>query len=208
MNVVWNILYCSKIGGAHLKMFSDSGIGQAVADEARLIARARLGDGEAFAALVESYKRLVYWHISHSASFVPAADGEDLYQEGLVGLLKAVRTYDGVSSAFATYASSCICHSVISAARRLRKQNGDVVPLDDTELVSGTSPESEFLDRESSSLLYERVFAELSGYERSVFELYLSDRSYADIARVMGKSEKSIANAIFRIRRKLKALLA
>jgi RNA polymerase sporulation-specific sigma factor len=184
-------------------MFSDSGIGQAVADEARLIARARLGDGEAFAALVDSYKRLVYWHISHSASFVSAADEEDLYQEGLVGLLKAVRTYDGVSSAFATYASSCICHSVISAARRLRKQNGDVVPLDDTELVSGSSPESDLLDRESISLLYERVFSQLSGYERSVFELYLSDRSYADIARVMGKTEKSIANAICRIRRKL-----
>lgn len=199
--------YCSKIGGAPLKMFSDSGIGQAVADEARLIARARLGDGEAFAALVDSYKRLVYWHISHSASFVSAADEEDLYQEGLVGLLKAVRTYDGVSSAFATYASSCICHSVISAARRLRKQNGDVVPLDDTELVSGSSPESDLLDRESISLLYERVFSQLSGYERSVFELYLSDRSYADIARVMGKTEKSIANAICRIRRKLKKLL-
>ena len=190
-----------------MKMFSDSGIGQAVADEARLIARARLGDGEAFAALVDSYKRLVYWHISHSASFVSAADEEDLYQEGLVGLLKAVRTYDGVSSAFATYASSCICHSVISAARRLRKQNGDVVPLDDTELVSGSSPESDLLDRESISLLYERVFSQLSGYERSVFELYLSDRSYADIARVMGKTEKSIANAICRIRRKLKKLL-
>ena len=190
-----------------MKMFSDSGIGQAVADEARLIARARLGDGEAFAALVDSYKRLVYWHISHSASFISAADEEDLYQEGLVGLLKAVRTYDGVSSAFATYASSCICHSVISAARRLRKQNGDVVPLDDTELVSGSSPESDLLDRESISLLYERVFSQLSGYERSVFELYLSDRSYADIARVMGKTEKSIANAICRIRRKLKKLL-
>lgn len=190
-----------------MKMFSDSGIGQAVADEARLIARARLGDGEAFAALVDSYKRLVYWHISHSASFVSSADEEDLYQEGLVGLLKAVRTYDGVSSAFATYASSCICHSVISAARRLRKQNGDVVPLDDTELVSGSSPESDLLDRESISLLYERVFSQLSGYERSVFELYLSDRSYADIARVMGKTEKSIANAICRIRRKLKKLL-
>ena len=155
----------------------------------------------------DSYKRLVYWHISHSASFVSAADEEDLYQEGLVGLLKAVRTYDGVSSAFATYASSCICHSVISAARRLRKQNGDVVPLDDTELVSGSSPESDLLDRESISLLYERVFSQLSGYERSVFELYLSDRSYADIARVMGKTEKSIANAICRIRRKLKKLL-
>lgn len=191
-----------------MKRISDYGAVQTPVDESQLISRARMGDGEAFVALVEAYKRLVYWHISRSASAVPSADGEDLFQEGLVGLLKAVRTYDGVSSAFATYASSCISHSVISAARRYRKQNGDVIPLDETELVSGHSPESEFLDRESSSLLYERVFSGLSKYERAVFELYLSDRSYAEIAKAIGKPEKSIANAICRIRKKLKVLLA
>ena len=197
-----------EIGGMPCMMSSDYKTDQASQDEARLIARARTGDSEAFAALVESYKRLIYWHISHSASTVPDSDVEDLFQEGLVGLFKAVRTYDGVSSAFATYASSCISHSVISAVRRYRKQNGDFVPLDETDLVSGHSPESEILDRESSSLLYERVFSILSRYERSVFELYLTDHSYAEIARSVGKSEKSIANAVCRIRKKLRDLLS
>ncbi len=177
------------------------------APEALLISRARAGDGEAFAALADSYKRLVYWHISRSSAVVPNADGEDLFQEGLVGLLKAVRTYDGVSSAFSTYASSCISHSVISAARRYQKQNGTLIPLDETELISGNSPESDFIDRESSSLLYERIFSGLSAYEKAVFELYLSDLSYLEIAGRTGRTEKSIANAICRIRRKLKALL-
>ena len=187
-------------------MCSDYKTDQALQDEAGLIARARVGDGEAFALLVESYKRLIYWHISHSASSVP--DAEDLFQEGLVGLFKAVRTYDGVSSAFATYASSCISHSIISAVRRYHKMSGDFVPLDETDLVSGHSPESEILDRESSSLLYERVFSILSDYERTVFELFLTDCSYAEIARSVGKSEKSIANAICRIRKKLRDLLS
>ncbi len=192
-----------------MRMLSDCGALQTSADESQLITRARLGDDIAFAALVKAYRRLIHWHVSRSASDIAAAYRDDLFQEGLVGLLSAVRTYDGVTSAFATYASSCISHSVISAARRYRKQAGcETVSLEETELGSSQSPESDFLDRESSSVLYERIFSELSAYESAVFELYLSDRSYAEIARVMDKSEKSIANAICRIRKKLKALLA
>ena len=192
-----------------MRMFSDCSAMQTVADESQLITRARMGDDTAFAALAGAYRRLIHWHVSHSASDIASAYRDDLFQEGLVGLLGAVRTYDGVSSAFATYASSCISHSVISAARRYRKQqNGQTVPFDETELGSSQSPESDFLDRESISVLYERIFSQLSAYESAVFELYLSDRSYAEIARVMHKSEKSIANAICRIRKKLKTLLA
>lgn len=192
-----------------MRMLSECGALQTSADESQLITRARLGDDAAFAALAAAYRRLIFWHVSRSASDIAATYRDDLFQEGLVGLLSAVRTYDGVSSAFATYASSCISHSVISAARRYRKQSGcETVPLEETELGSSQSPESDFLDRESSSVLYERIFSELSAYEGTVFELYLSDRSYAEIARTVGKSEKSIANAICRIRKKLKVLLA
>ena len=192
-----------------MRMLSDCGALQTSADESQLIKRARLGDDAAFAELAGAYRRLIHWHVSRSASDIASAYRDDLFQEGLVGLLSAVRTYDGVTSAFATYASTRISHSVISAARRYRKQaGGETVSLDGTELGSSQSPESDFLDRESSSVLYERIFSELSAYEGAVFELYLSDRSYAEIARVMHKSEKSIANAICRIRKKLKALLA
>ncbi len=177
--------------------------------EAELISLARAGDDEAFASLADAYRRLVYWHVLRSGASVSGADEEDLFQEGLVGLLKAVRTYDGVSSAFSTYASACVGHSVISAARRYRVQDRVSVPLEETEaeLISGSSPESDFLDRESSSLLYERVLSELSEYEQTVFESYLSDQSYAEIAAKLGKSEKSVANALCRIRLKLRNLL-
>lgn len=179
-----------------------------------MLSRARAGDSDAFAALAASYRRLVYWHVSRSVSGSENAwtNSDDLFQEGLVGLLKAVRTYDGVSSAFSTYASSCIGHSVLSAVRRYRRQSAVSVPLDetaqDTAVASVSSPESELVDRESSALLYARVLSGLSPFERAVFELYLSDYSYAEIASRIGKPEKSIANAICRARRKLRAMLA
>lgn len=182
--------------------------------EAALVSRARGGDSEAFAALAASYRRLVYWHVSRSVtgSENPWINSDDLFQEGLVGLLKAVRTYDGVSSSFSTYASTCIGNSVISAVRRYRRQSAGSVPLDeraqDEAIGSVSSPESDLIDRESSALLYARVLSGLSSFERSVFELYLSDHSYEEIAHRVGKPEKSVANAICRARRKLRAMLA
>ena len=187
---------------------------QTAASEAALLSRARAGDGEAFAILAASYRRLVYWHVSRSVSEAenPWTNSDDLFQEGLVGLLKAVRTYDGVSSAFSTYASSCIGHSVSSAVRRYRRQSAASIPLDETEhdaaMGSASSPETELIDRESSALLYARVLSGLSIFERTVFELYLSDYSYREIASRVGKPEKSVANAISRARRKLRAMLA
>ena len=184
------------------------------AAEAALLSRAREGDGEAFAILAASYRRLVYWHVSRSLSGAenPWTNSDDLFQEGLVGLLKAVRTYDGVSSAFSTYASSCIGNSVISAVRRYRRQSAVSIPLEETDqdLVAGaaSSPETELIDRESSALLYARVLSGLSAFERTVFELYLADHSYGEIASRVGKPEKSVANAISRARRKLRAMLA
>ena len=179
-------------------------------EENVLIARAKEGDERAFDALVTSYKRLIHFHIYRSANSLPKAEKEDLFQEGMIGLLRAVRTYNGTSAAFATYASSCISHSIISAVRRYIKQNGSSVSLDDQSdgLISESSPESDFIDRESGSILYDRVFSELSAFERRVFELYLSDSSYLQIASRLGKDEKSIANAVYRIRRKLKEMLS
>lgn len=179
-------------------------------EETLLIARAKQGDDRAFAELEAMYRKIINLYIRKYTLSFRNAEHEDLFQEGLVGLLKAVRTYDGCSSAFATYASTCIRHSIISALRSYSQSEGMLVPLDEESeaLVSENSPENDFIDRESSSVLYDRVFSELSSYEKSVFELYLTDLSYAEIARKLGKTEKGIANAICRIRRKLKKLLS
>lgn len=207
LSVDYNRIKRSGTGGMQMK--DSDCLSAVVNDENLLIARAKEGDERAFVELVSSYKRLIYHHISRSAISLPKTEEEDLFQEGLLALLKAVRTYDGFTSAFATYASSCIRHSIISAVRRYKKQSPGSVSLDDQPdgLVSESSPESDFIDRESSSILYDKVFAELSEFEKSVFELYLIDKSYAEIALRLGKAEKSIANAVCRIRRKLKRML-
>ena len=83
--------------------------------ESELIASARAGDNRAFEALAESYKRMLDYHIRRLNAQGSIYD--DLFQEGLIGLLKAVRTYDGTSAAFSTYASRCVHNSVVSALR-------------------------------------------------------------------------------------------
>lgn len=179
--------------------------------ESDLVMRARAGDNEAFAELVDQYKRLIHYFIYQFASSASGIEGDDYFQEALIGLMKAVRTYDGVTSSFATYASSCIRNSIISAVR-LAKKTGmqEILSLDDSgkEVPADGSPEQDFIDRESSAILYNKVISGLSAYEKTVFEYYLADFSTMQIAEKLNKSEKSIANAIFRIRNKIKAMLA
>ncbi len=152
----------------------------------------------------------MYWHVSRSLAKLTGADAdpEDLFQEGLIGLLKAVRTYDGVSSSFSTYASACVGNSVVSAVRKYRRQSAPSVPLEETPEVVVSSPESEVIDRESSSLLYARALSGLSAFERAVFERYLAGQSCSEVAKALGRPEKAVENAVCRSRRKLRTLLA
>ncbi len=196
-----------------MRSFSEApraGCSRQDAAEAALVCRAREGDDEAFAALAASYRRLVYWHVSRSLAKLTGADAdpEDLFQEGLIGLLKAVRTYDGVSSSFSTYASACVGNSVVSAVRKYRRQSAPSVPLEETPEGVASSPESEVIDRESSSLLYARALSGLSAFERAVFERYLAGQSCSEVAKALGKPEKAVENAVCRSRRKLRTLLA
>ncbi len=88
--------------------------------EAALIAEAKSGSALAFERLAESYKRVLEYHINR---LNPPPDlYDDLFQEGLIGLLKAVRSYDGKTSSFATFASLCVRNSIISGIRKLSKQ--------------------------------------------------------------------------------------
>ena len=131
-------------------------------------------------------------------------------QEALIGLLRAVRTYDESSASFKTYASSCIRNALVSALRKeSRRLTSNPVSWDAAaeDLPSGETPESALIDRESSSILYNKIFSVLSAFEKNVFHCYLANMSYAEIAALLDKDEKSIANAITRIRRKLHTIL-
>ena len=86
------------------------------AGEDRLIVQVKAGSSEAFAALAHRYIPLIKKLVG--AAGVPPSERDDLTQEGLIGLLRAVRSYDNESSSFSTYASLCIKHSIISALRK------------------------------------------------------------------------------------------
>ncbi len=177
------------------------------ASEESLVASAKRGDDHAFEALAETYKRVLEFHIKH---FDPnPSNYDDLFQEGLIGLLKAVRSYDGKSSSFATFASLCIRNSIISGVRKNANQTSKTVMLPETLIDEETAPSAEdvLLDDVRARLIYDKVCQSLSSYEKTVFEMYLSDMSYESIAFVTGKSVKSTSNAIFRIRNKLRQII-
>ena len=176
-------------------------------DESKLIASAREGDDRAFEALASSYRRLLEYHVR---SFDPPSSVyDDLLQEGLIGLLKAVRGYDGKSSSFATFASHCIRNSIISGVRRYNSQSktGTFDVSDLSEEDRSPSAEEVTLDGIRAGLLYEKVVSVLSDYERMIFEMYLSELSYESIAFAIGKDVKSVENAVYRIRTKLKTIV-
>ena len=175
--------------------------------EESLIESAKKGDEHAFELLAQSYKRVLEFHIRQTDS--DPSNYDDLFQEGLIGLLKAVRSYDGKSAAFSTFASLCVRNSIISGVRKYASQTSKTVTLPEPILEESTTPSAEevHLDSERARLLYDQVLKALSPYERTVFEMYLSDVSYESIAFATGKSVRSISNAVFRIRSKLKQIV-
>lgn len=174
--------------------------------EDALIASAKSGDDNAFAALAETYKRVLDLQIRLCNP--PDYMKEDLFQEGLIGLFRAVKTYDGKSAAFVTYATVCVRNSILSGIRKLSGQNlSEVSSTGFNEDETVPSAEDVLIDRVRANALYERVCNALSPYEKVVFDMYLSDMSHDNIAFVTKKSVKSTSNAIYRIRTKLKRII-
>lgn len=188
-------------------MPSQSSLSKRIADEESLVASARKGDERAFEALAEAYKRVLEFHVRRIAP--PDSIYDDLFQEGLIGLLKAVRRYDGKSSSFATFASLCIRNSILSGARKYGTQSvrtDNSLPEAATE-ETVPSAEETLLDGIRARELYDKVLSALSPYEKLVFDMYLKDISYESMSFVLGKDVRSIENAVYRIRNKLKTIV-
>jgi len=186
---------------------SQSSLSKRIADEESLVASARKGDERAFEALAEAYKRVLEFHVRRIAP--PDSIYDDLFQEGLIGLLKAVRRYDGKSSSFATFASLCIRNSILSGARKYGTQSvrtDNSLPEAATE-ETVPSAEETLLDGIRARELYDKVLSALSPYEKLVFDMYLKDISYESMSFVLGKDVRSIENAVYRIRNKLKTIV-
>ena len=193
---------------------------QGLRDE-ELIKLYRDGNEDAIDIIFERYKYLV--RKKAKAMYIAGGDNDDLIQEGMIGLYKAVRDYnEDRQASFATFAGMCINRHMMSAVTASnRKKN---IPLNsyvsfdapaDGDEQSGTrlvevlkpdneqNPEYMFIDREHTRLLEDKIVSALSVYEKKVLDMYLEGKDYIEIAKELNKQPKSVDNAIQRIRIKV-----
>ena len=184
-----------------------------VSDE-ELIARLRAGESAVSDYLMEKYKGLV--RKKARAMFLIGGDTDDLIQEGMIGLFKAIQDYQPDKEAsFLTFARLCIDRQVYSAIHSSRRQKhqplNSYISLsqneEESELVDvqAEDPESIIIDRENTLHLQEQIKENLSVLENKVLDCYLEGNDYNSIAQILGKSPKSIDNALRRIRSKIRS---
>lgn len=146
--------------------------------------------------------------------FLQGGDQDDLYQEGMIGLLKAIRSYDPArSDNFEAYASLCIRRQIYDTIRRdarllLREEDALRQIAPDPALAGTPDPETQCLANETETEIKAALHGFLSAFEASVLDPYLAGYSVSEISRTLGRSPKSVENAILRIRRKLARYLS
>ncbi len=162
--------------------------------------------------LMIKYKNLV--RSRAGSMYILGADEEDLIQEGMIGLYKAIRDYSSDKDVkFITFASLCVSRQMYTAIQSADRQKN--VPLnsyvsiyeEDFQKEGGANPEEEFLDKERVGQIEEAFEKELSSLERKVLDLHLVGMDYHEIAQILGKTDKSVDNALQRIKTKIKKAL-
>lgn len=187
----------------------------------QLIEILRDGDESVTDYLMNKYKELV--KIKARSMFILGGDNDDLIQEGMIGLFKAVRDYDtGRDASFHTFAELCISrqmYTAIEAAQRKKHSplNG-YVSIDDEEssdtymyelmsAFSDSNPEEILIDEENVRRLEQKIDKALSTFEKQVLDLRITGLGYVEIAKILGKDEKSADNALGRIKTKVKKII-
>ena len=189
-----------------------------------IVEAARDGDVDALEYLIRKYKNFV--RAKARAYFLIGADREDIIQEGMIGLYKAIRDYrsDKLAS-FRVFAELCITRQIITAIKTATRQKHIPLnsyislnkPIYDEEsdrtlldVISGhkiTDPEELVISKEELIHIEEKIGEILSGLEWDVLTLYLQGRSYQEIAYDLGRHVKSIDNALQGVKRKLEKYL-
>ena len=191
-----------------------------ITDE-QLIQRLRSGEKEIMDYLMEKYKNLV--RKEANAMYLLGGENDDLIQEGMIGLFKAVRDYDLTQDAsFFSFAKLCInrqMYSAIEASKRkkhsplnsyvsLYETGEDKTALIETvESERETNPEELMISQEYARILESRLEEELSDLENRVLYLHLLGTDYKTIARLLDKSVKTVDNALQRIKSKTGKIL-
>ena len=191
-----------------------------------LIVRLRDGEAQITDYIMEKYKNLV--KSKAKSMYILGADREDLIQEGMIGLFKAIRDYDiGRDASFFTFADLCVSRQMYTAVQAAGRQKH--APLntyislyanmsgqedgEEREMINDIisqaekNPEELLIDRENLELLEKAIDKELSGFEKQVLDLYLTGMKYTQIAKVLGRDDKSTDNALQRIKSKIRRQL-
>lgn len=189
---------------------------EALTDE-QLIVLAQNGDNGAVDFIVGKYKGFV--EIRSIPYFIAGGERDDLVQEGLIGLYKAIKSYSkGKNANFKTFAEICVVRQMISAVKSsTRKKNSPLnhyisihTSEDEADTISSklvdvknSNPESMLIEREAADGIESKIFSVLSDFESEVLGYYLSGISYKEIAKILGKTPKAVDNALFRIKKKI-----
>ncbi len=187
----------------------------------QLIQKLRDGDRAVMDFLMEKYKNMV--RKQANAMYLLGGENEDLIQEGMIGLFKAIRDYDAEKGAsFSSFAEMCINRQLLDAIRSSnRKKNaplnsyvslyedkGEDAPLIDTmESKDETDPETLFISQEVADRLQDALKEQLSDLENRVLYLHLQGIDYRTIAKLLDKSPKTIDNALQRIKTKTNKII-
>ena len=182
------------------------------------------GDTNAEEYLLNKYKNFV--RSKARSYFLIGADHEDIVQEGMIGLYKAIRDYKQEKlSSFRAFAELCITRQIITAIKTATRQkhiplNSYVSlnkPLYDEEsdrtlldiIMEGSTgnPEDMIINQENLGSIHRKINEVLSGLEQEVLSAYLDGKSYQEIAESLGRHVKSIDNALQRVKRKLEKYL-
>lgn len=191
-----------------------------------LIDRLRGGEEDITEYVCDKYKNLV--RSKAKSMYILGGDNEDLIQEGMIGLFKAVRDYDcGRDASFFTFADLCISRQMYTAVQASRRQKhrplntyvslygntGEQNGTEDFNLMEALSdrkelnPEELFIDKERVEYLESAIESQLSSFEKQVLDLYMTGMTYSQIARVLGRDEKSTDNALQRLKAKIRKML-
>lgn len=200
--------------------FTKPGNGFEQADDSFLVEQVRLGNTLALEYLINKYKNFV--RAKSRSYFLIGADHEDIVQEGMIGLYKAVRDFRGDKlSSFKAFAELCITRQIITAIKTATRQkhiplNSYVSldkPLYDEEsdrtlldVICGnrvTDPEELLINQEEFENIELKMGEILSELEQQVLLLYLDGRTYQEISADLNRHVKSIDNALQRVKRKL-----
>lgn len=169
-----------------------------------LVLLVRSGDEEAMEELFRRHSGLV--RSCARRYFLIGGETEDLIQEGMLGLYRAIGSYDGERedcSSFKNFAYLCISRQILDAVKRASKGGAEAIPLNGGMAERGLNPEELLILSDEQKEFRQKMSKELSDFEFKVMTMYMDGLTCAEICEATGKSAKSVDNALQRSKRKL-----